>query len=51
VENFASRPTNSEFIALASDKLAMHLKRTASGYRGILGGDNFNILDFSIPKI
>jgi two-component system response regulator (stage 0 sporulation protein A) len=51
VENFASRPTNSEFIALASDKLAMHLKRTSSGYRSILGSDNFNILDFSIPKI
>jgi two-component system response regulator (stage 0 sporulation protein A) len=44
-ENFTSRPTNSEFIALASDKLAMHLKRTSSGYRSILYSDNLNVLN------
>lgn len=50
-ENFASRPTNSEFIALASDKLAMHLKRTASGYRNIIYNDNLNVLNMTKSKI
>lgn len=50
-ENFASRPTNSEFIALASDKLAMHMKRTSPRYRSIIGENNLNALNRKIPKI
>lgn len=38
-KNLISRPTNSEFIALASDKLIMHMKRVNSGYRHFLNYD------------
>ncbi len=35
VENFVSRPTNSEFIALASDKLELHLKKIRNNSRSL----------------
>lgn len=40
--NFGSRPTNSEFIALASDKLVMHMKRVTSGMNPVITAESFS---------
>ena len=51
VQNFPSRPTNSEFIALASDKLAMHMKRVSTNFRNIVDIDGMNTISVSVNSL
>lgn len=45
VENFVSRPTNSEFIALASDKLMLHMRKVNNN-----SNPSYDNLFMTIPK-